>query len=225
MTFLQAKFERKEVKAPKKHKYSLNLKQLFLLGKRPTIKGCGKFNPPPDLLSSALLETVGTFLFFYNIPGCKTLKPEVFFCSAGRLAWPMNPAKTHRCKTNYKMQKRASGKPAECLMAENMSKFARNLYQLKIGTPLSLCSTDKSTKWLASVLKKMTTANPEKILSKELLDLISNGRSDNIPQKSKEFGAKTLIIINTDFPKDHSSFGTRTTARRQSLCRTKSHTV
>jgi len=67
LTYLQAKSERATLNSVCGREFSANLEQWFLLSNRPKISGVGNsFNPPGDLLSSAILPSVGSFAFFYK---------------------------------------------------------------------------------------------------------------------------------------------------------------
>ena len=68
ISFLQAKSERKIMKNQciSNQPFKANLEQWDLLAHRPIINGVGSFDPPPNLLSSAILPSIGTFGFFYR---------------------------------------------------------------------------------------------------------------------------------------------------------------
>jgi hypothetical protein len=83
LTYLQAKSERLTISSVCGHRFSANLEQWFLLSTRPSINGVGSFAPPADLLSGALLPSVGTFAFFFkDLAG----HFEIYYASASFLA-------------------------------------------------------------------------------------------------------------------------------------------
>lgn len=67
MTFLQAKLKKNYRPAKIPFSFKADYFQFDLLSKRPSIKDLSKFGFPQDILSSAILESVGTYgIFFYD---------------------------------------------------------------------------------------------------------------------------------------------------------------
>lgn len=70
ITFLQAKNDRRRRTLPptvSKLGWRVNTVQWDLLSGRPAIRGHRRFNPPSDLLSGAILPSVGSFGFFHHV--------------------------------------------------------------------------------------------------------------------------------------------------------------
>ena len=201
LTFLQAKYERKKVFYPSSYNWKANLVQWDLLFSRPRIVGCGKFTPPHDLLQSALLPSVGSFGFFFRNPDGEF---EVFYSSANCL-YPKSLRKKE-CRLilschNFpyiKNLKTTSGAFDECQIAFGNHLFAKNLYEMNIGTPIGtpIKETSLTRKWLGKVLRGMKRENQRNDnpseLSQELLNLIGEEQEgEEVPS----FGARSLIII------------------------------
>ena len=205
MTFLQAKSERRAILSPIcGETYSANLEQWFLLKNRPKITGVGTFNPPEDLLESALLPSVGSFAFFYKD---KDDAFQTYYASANHLT----PSKAYtqrygRLQGDCQYYKSTSGFCSkssgactsakslfgryienssghiECLAACGNRAFAESLFRLEIGTPIdpSVCDTASTRKWLCSNVKaliKKASRSPNKSsrLAQELLAALVSG--------------------------------------------------
>lgn len=198
MTFLQAKSERSIVVSGWGHSFKANLEQWFLLSRRPSIAGVGsRFSPPADLLSSALLSSVGSFAFFYKDPAGDF---QTFYASAAHLfpagrAVMRKGSLTTMCPPNCG----ASSGAIECVTANGNSDFGHALYGLEIGTPILAKAISNSARtWLASVLRGVATiARSEDRpadLAFELAEMIGPAERAS----TSYFGAKKLIIIRSD---------------------------
>lgn len=199
LTYLQAKSERATLASVCRRKFSANLEQWFLLGKRPHITGVGKFNPPPDLLASALLPSVGSFAFFYkNTAG----NFETYYAAANFL----NPPKAYSQRYG-KLQAigachvGTTAKYPECFAACGNRSFAESLYRLEIGTPIdkSISQASRTRNWLASNLRASIRAarqeNTPSGLAQELLGLLA---PDGNEVGDGSYGAKHVIIIKSN---------------------------
>ena len=205
LTYLQAKSERAVLSSVCGRRFSANLEQWFLLENRPPITGAGNFKPPSDLLSSALLSSVGSFAFFYKDPKGDF---QTYYAAASHLAPP------HAYSQRYgKLQARgacgvtASGGHAECLAACDNRSFAESLYRLEIGTPIdsSIHEAASTRDWLSANLRGRITeaerTDAPSRLARELLGLLA---SDGTDSSNDSFGAKNLIIIKSNVePADH----------------------
>ena len=200
LTYLQAKSERATLNSVCGYKFAANLEQWFLLAKRPLIKGYGKFNPPPDLLSNALLPSVGSFAFFHkNSQG----DFEVYYASADHLypvsSYTQRYGKLHAIDPCHVSN---SSGHIECRAACGNFSFAKSLYSLEIGTPVdSSTSQSMSTRnWLASVLRykirQSQQSDKQAGLARELLEILS---VESTNEEQEEFGAKQLLIIKSSF--------------------------
>lgn len=199
LTYLQAKSERAIVDSVCGGAFSANLEQWFLLSTRPHIVGAGSFDPPSDLLSNALLPSIGSFAFFYKN---RVDDFQTYYAAANH----MSPPATYSQRYG---KLRAVGPclvvniagHAECLAACGNSSFAKSLYRLEIGTPVhSAIPQSLSTRnWLAANLRYQiqsarVTDRPSG-LAQELLELL---KPEERQASSSSFGAKNLIIIKSE---------------------------
>lgn len=199
LTYLQAKSERATLPSVCQKQFSANLEQWFLLSSRPAISGVGKFSPPPDLLSNALLPSIGTFVFFY-----KDRKGE--FQTYYSIANHLVPITSYSQK-NGKLQavgpctvvNHPSGY-TECIAACDNQSFAKSLYDLQIGTPVapSLLQTLSTRNWLAanirSQIQNARINDRSSVLAQELLSFLE---PSDVQSLSNSFGAKNMIIIKS----------------------------
>lgn len=199
LTYLQAKSERATLSSVCGRKFSANLEQWFLLEKRPLITGVGKFSPPNDLLSSALLPSVGSFAFFYKDPmgdfqtyyaAASYMKPPKVYSQRYGKLHAIGP-----CRTGN------SGGYAECLAACGNKAFAKSLFRLEIGTPIdgSVHQAASTRNWLSanlrSKIREAEQTDARSNLAQELLEVLaSNGNESS----KGSFGAKHLIIIKSN---------------------------
>jgi hypothetical protein len=200
LTFLQAKSERKPVNAPCSTKFSANLEQWFLLANRPVISGFGAFDPPSNLLASAMLPSVGSFGFFYRTAGgdfqtyfavANYLSPPVAYTQRQGRLQPMGPCGL-----------RSTGGHQECHSAADNLSFAENLYRMHIGSPIHpiIVQASDTRNWLAANLRYQIRQasqqpNPSIGLAQELLELLAPNDNESL---SSRFGAKCLLVIKSD---------------------------
>ena len=220
LSFVQAKRERKiiDVNSTQELVFKANLEQWDLLGNRPVLKEEDekkRFNPPPKILTGAVLPSVGTFIFFYKTD--KTAPYEIFYCIADKLSPNCNPKTRdsylkvglsicHLCRENiYEICKMRSDNLAypQILYAFKAYDFALALSYQLIGTPIEDNPKDTEQKkacrdWLFGVLNQLKKERKELGTQAEgLLTLI--GESNDV-DKGKFFlsGVKSIIILNTD---------------------------
>jgi hypothetical protein len=198
LTYLQAKSERATLYSVCRRQFSANLEQWFLLSSRPRIAGTGTFNPPTDLLSNALLSSVGSFAFFYKDGSGEF---QTYYTTASHIS----PSKTYSQRYG-KLQSLgpcmvvANAGHTECLAACGNQFFAESLYRLEIGTPVhgSITSALPTRNWLAANLRaqiqKARQTDKPSVLAQELLKLIAPETNQT---GSGSFGAKSLIIIKS----------------------------
>ena len=192
LTYLQAKFERRTLLNPCCDRFTANLEQWYLLAKRPQlIAGSATFIPPPDLLSSAILPSVGSFGFFYY-DRSKTV--QFFYASASFLR-PLGSTRYGKLAGIHPCQSSTVRGYAECQAACNMVDFGSSLFSLEIGTPVHPVAHGSASvrNWLASNLRTL----PQSSLVTDLLDVLA---SDAAPQadSGRRFGAKSLILLKGD---------------------------
>ena len=198
LTYLQAKSEKAALHSVCGRSFSANLEQWFLLSTRPSIVGAGAFNPPKDLLSNALLPSVGSFAFFYKDG---TGDFQTYYATANH----MTPPAPYSQK-NGKLQAVGpcmvvnNAGYAECLAACGNTSFAKSLYRLEIGTPVhSAIPQSLSTRnWLAANLRSQIQRAQEidrpSSLAQELVGLL---QPEDTQSLARSFGAKHLIIIKS----------------------------
>ncbi len=194
LTFLQAKYERATLRSVCGRSFAANLEQWFLLSTRPSITGVGAFKPPTDLLSSALLPSVGSFAFFYKDG---TGDFQTYYATANRMV-PSAPytQKNGRLHAVGPCKVVNDAGDAECLAACGNMSFAKSLYRLEIGTPLhsAIPQSLSMRNWLASNLRHQIRLAESSPLAQELLGLLQPEETESL---SRSFGAKHLIIIKS----------------------------
>lgn len=199
LTYLQAKSERATLHSVCGRHFSANLEQWFLLSQRPLINGVGKFNPPSDLLASAVLPSIGAFAFFY-----KDLSGDfqTYYAAANYLA----PSKIYS-QRNGKLRGIGpchvgiSTTHLECFAACGNRSFAESLFRLEIGTPIdsSISQAAGTRNWLAANLRARIRAaqqeNSPSGLAQELIRLLA---PDGNEVGNGSFGAKHVILIKSN---------------------------
>ncbi len=198
LTYLQAKSERATLHSVCGRTFSANLEQWFLLSTRPLIVGAGSFNPPSDLLSNALLPSVGSFAFFYK-DGAGDF--QTYYAAANHMSPPATYSQRYgKLQAVGPCMVVNTAGHAECLAACGNTSFAKSLYRLEIGTPVhSAIPQSLSTRnWLAANLRSQIEsareADRSSDLARELLDLLE---PEERQTSSSSFGAKNLIIIKS----------------------------
>lgn len=198
LTYLQVKSERTTLPSVCGRQFSANLEQWFLLGKRPSITGVGKFNPPPDLLSGALLPSIGSFAFFYKDSAGDF---QTYYAAANYLVPPKTYSQRHgKLHASGPCRVGTTAKHSECLAACGNRSFAESIFRLEIGTPIdsSIGQALRTRNWLAANLRaKIRDAQQENApsaLAQELLGILA---PDGNGVGSGSFGAKHLIIIKS----------------------------
>lgn len=198
LTYLQAKSERAILPSVCGRKFSANLEQWFLLEQRPTINGVGEFKPPPDLLSSALLPSVGSFAFFHKDSAGDF---QTYYAAANYLQPPTTYTQRYgKLRATGPCHVSTSATYAECLAACGNQSFAKSLFSLEIGTPVdaSISQAISTRNWLAAHLRtkiiEAQQTNVRSELAQELLEILDPEDEQNI---LGSFGAKHLIIIKS----------------------------
>jgi hypothetical protein len=210
LTYLQAKSERATLPSVCGRQFSANLEQWYLLEKRPKITGVGKFNPPPDLLASALLPSIGSFAFFYKDPAGDF---QTYYAAANFLIPPAIYSQRYgKLRAIGSCHVKTTAAHAECLAACGNRSFAESLFRLEIGTPIdrSISQAVGTRSWLAANLRASIRAAQQEDtpsgLAQELLELLApdgNGVGNN------SFGAKHVILIKSNVKPNKSLQRTR----------------
>lgn len=199
LTYLQAKSERATLPSACGRQFSANLEQWFLLENRPSISGVGKFNPPPDLLSSALLPSIGSFAFFYKD---KAGDFQTYYAAANFLLPPKTYSQRYgKLQAIGPCHVGTTATYPECFAACDNRSFAASIFRLEIGTPIdgSIYKAIGTRNWLAANLrariKEAQQSNVPSRLAQELLGLLA---PDGNGMDSGSFGAKHLVIIKSN---------------------------
>jgi hypothetical protein len=198
LTYLQAKSERATLHSVCRRPFSANLEQWFLLSTRPSIVGAGAFNPPRDLLSNALLPSVGSFAFFYK-DGAGDF--QIYYATASQMSPPaIYSQKYGKLQAVGPCMVVNNAGHLECLAACGNTSFAKSLYRLEIGTPIhsSIPQSLSTRNWLAANLRFQLQLAQETDrssgLARELLGLLQPEEAQTV---SRSFGAKYLVIIRS----------------------------
>ncbi|HHQ4691510.1 TPA: hypothetical protein ACSPZ4_002325 [Aeromonas veronii] len=200
LTYLQAKSERTKIIPSLNSQFSANYEQWYLLSQRPSIKGTGSFTPPSDLLSSAILPSIGTYAFFYknNIGDFET-----YYASADNLL-PLTSNRSMKGKIatvdpiNYL---RTINGHKECIASINNYYFAYHLFNLTIGSPISISNPAMANirNWLCMNLRSMIQQrkdNDESTTTAEhLIDIL---KPENKLSTTGGLGSKKTFIIKSD---------------------------
>jgi hypothetical protein len=202
-TYIQAKSERAvpgNADGIADSHLAANLEQWDLLARRPRIRGVGSFNPPADLLSSAQLDSVGSFVFFLH----SAHGVDIYYAAARHLQ--MRPGCASRQGKLIAVRDACRCVPGpECLSVHGNKEFAASLLGLMIGTPV-LCSGRPTTPpvciWLAAQLRGLSVAplggdRPE--LASMLADLLDPQRGP--PAETPNVGATSLLIFGVGHEK------------------------
>lgn len=200
LTYLQAKSERKSVASPCNTKFSADLVQWFLLSSRPVIRGVGAFSPPKNLLSGAVLPSVGSFGFFYKVPGRGF---QIYFAVANYLSPPVIYSQPKgRLQPRGQCALITAPGHVDCQAASDNFSFAENLYRMHIGTPIHprIAHASDTREWLAANLRYQIQQaskkqNQDVSLAQELLEILGPEDKRSL---SKAFGAKHLLIVKSD---------------------------
>lgn len=195
LTYIQAKSERSI--AANAHgiagsSLAANLEQWDLLASRPPIHGVGSFAPPQDLLSSAQLDSVGSFAFFLH--GTKGV--DIHYAAASSLRKPRNCVSRYGKLIATPDMCRCGPSP-ECLSVYGNEEFGAFLFGLMIGTPILLFGQPTMPpvcSWLAAQLRGLAAeADRRTDLANELGELLDPDRAP--AAQTPNFGATTLLIL------------------------------
>lgn len=218
LTFLQAKYERGVFS--KARPLGANYVQWSLLAGRPALQGCAKFAPPIDLLSGAVLPSIGTFGFF--IETGTTIKQYDLMYSVAEALGPVHPPPAMRKHGKvqglflpyvlpspgppYAIVRRQIGAYEETVSASSLGLFLKELLALRVGSPLAVRGWD-ATGWLLTELQRL----PGRLageLSSRLADWVrhqDNGRRSrggaSPPTRSGDSAlvpARSLVVLKSN---------------------------
>lgn len=181
--------------------FKANLEQWDLLSRRPNVLPYPPFDCHPEILSGAILPSVGSIGVFHKRSG----KVYDFFYMSADLSAPLSSPtrKFAKLKTLPGTRLRHMHGYDECTFACCMPTFASSLYDLEIGTPIEPNNTvnEKDARyrnnfrgWLRTVLfSHLEMTNNDSALARELLEYLeSDYEGEFMPQPPK------LVLINAD---------------------------
>ncbi|MEC7642959.1 hypothetical protein [Idiomarina sp.] len=181
--------------------FKANLEQWDLLSRRPDVLPYPPFECKPDILSGAILPSVGSLGVFHKVKGTQY---DFFYMSAD-MAEPLSaPTRKHaKLKTKTGNLMRTISGYEECVFTCCLPTFAEALYNLKIGTPIQKDNPvdikderyrNSFRGWLKSVLYshlEMTNNNSE--LARELLEYLSSDQDGGFMMEPP-----ATVLINCD---------------------------
>jgi hypothetical protein len=181
--------------------FKANLEQWDLLSRRPNVLPYPPFDCHPDILSGAIMPSIGSLGVFHRYSG----KDYGFFYIAADLSEPLSsPKRKHaKLKTKTNSRYRTINGYTECTYACCLPTFAEALYKLEIGTPIEqkncVDKEDESYRnifrgWLHSVLyRHLEMTNNDSLLSRDLLgQLESDYEGAFMPEPP------SILLINFD---------------------------
>lgn len=216
VTYLQAKSERTFPKRRLCHtsyEFSGNVEQWCLLAEKPSVYGCGGFNPPSDLLSGALLDSIGTFGVFYREDPASPY--DMFYSVASNLS-PANRGNRYSKLSSkspcYSRQIRDGYE--ETVIAGCLEYFAHDLACNLIGSPIEQDTNasdsqwrSKMRAWLRGYLREKEEGSSEDDRNGGLLGLleaVEENPTDWVA--SQTMGVKSVILFDTTGLDDRSSY-------------------
>ncbi|HCE2379153.1 TPA: hypothetical protein ACN33E_004129 [Vibrio parahaemolyticus] len=166
--------------------FKANLEQWDLLSRRPNVLPYPPFECQPDILSGALLPSVGSIGVFHKVKGTQY---DFFYMSADMAEPLSSPTRKHaKLKTKTGNLMRTISGYEECVFTCCLPTFARALYDLKIGTPIEednpVDIKDERYRnsfrgWLKSVLySHLEMTNNDSELARELLEYLPSDQDD-----------------------------------------------
>jgi len=185
--------------------FKANFEQWDLLSARPTISPTTVFSPPPDLLSSAVAPSVGSFGIFHRTAAGKV---DFFYASADCLSpngTPTGPKGQLRTHHGFPVRRSFAGFGDAAYCATSLF-FAQSLYSLEIGTPVVITQPNGTrsdfppiAKWLKSVLTAhIRTADADSPVARSLLDELQDVGED--PDPNDTF--PNLLVLRSELSVD-----------------------
>ncbi|WP_417437787.1 hypothetical protein [Idiomarina sp.] len=181
--------------------FKANLEQWDLLSRRPNVLPYPPFDCHPEILSGAILPSIGSLGVFHRYSG----KDYGFFYVVADLAVPMNsPTRKYaKLKTKTNSRSRTVNGYTECTYACCLPTFAEALYRLEIGTPIEPknCVNNKDENyrnnfrgWLRAVLySHIEMTNNESVLARDLLGQIESDYEGEFMSEPPR-----LLLLNCD---------------------------
>lgn len=217
LSFIQAKFDKAShahlgARMPKQISLNANLEQWDLLSRRPRLSPANRsFTPMPDLLSGALLPSVGSFIFL-RAPHTSVI-PSLTYESADAISITGSPTSKHaKVTTNLTTNFRNVGPFLEMSSTASCRRFGAALHLHLVGTPIhqepvgtngnqnpdSIYRSNVRS-WLLGVFEQYLLSNNNRPVLNELIYLL---RRTAEPPRDKDIveynPPKNLILLKTD---------------------------
>lgn len=159
LTFLQNKADKIIGNLPLT--FSADMLQWELLSEKPQVCGISPFNPPPNMLSEALLPSVGTFGVFYR----DTNSDYNMAYAIANVLGPIKKGKSQKRKLKYignRGEIRTISGYNEITSTSTLAEFGHHLARMRIGTPIDGTPVGgesqeyrvKLRKWLFNMVKE-----------------------------------------------------------------------
>ncbi|WP_201528774.1 hypothetical protein [Psychrobacter frigidicola] len=181
--------------------FKANLEQWDLLSRRPNVLPYPPFDCHPEILSGAILPSIGSLGVFHKISG----KNYGFFYMSADAAEPLSSPKRKYAKLKTRTFKtlRSINGYVECTYACCLFIFAKALYELEIGTPIgpenTVSGEDKNYRnifrgWLRTVLySHLEITNNESLLARDLLSQLESNYDAKLMSQPP-----SILLINCD---------------------------
>ena len=181
--------------------FKANLEQWDLLSRRPHVIPYTPFACHPEILSGAILPSIGSLGVFYKISS----KNYGFFYMSADAAEPLSSPKHKYAKLKTKTLKssRRINGYAECTYACCLFTFAKALYNLEVGTPIepenTVSGEDVNYRnifrgWLRTVLySHLEITNNESLLAMDLINQLESSYDGELMSEPP-----SLLLINCD---------------------------
>jgi hypothetical protein len=181
--------------------FKANLEQWDLLSRRPDVLPYPPFECKPDILSGAILPSVGSIGVFHKVRGTQY---DFFYMSADMTEPLSSPTRKHaKLKTKTGNLMRTINGYDECVFTCCLSTFAEALYNLKIGTPIQKYNPvdikderyrNSFRGWLKSVLySHLEMTNNDSELARELLEYLPSDQDGDFMM-----APPATVLINCD---------------------------
>jgi hypothetical protein len=181
--------------------FKANLEQWDLLSRRPYVLPYPPFDCQPDILSGAILPSIGSIGVFHKIHG----KKYDFFYMSADMAEPLSTPKRKHAKLKTKagsLTRNVHGYD-ECTFTCCLTTFAEALYNMEIGTPIeqrnSVDAKDQRYRntfrgWLKSVVySHLEMTNNDSQLARELLEYLESDYEGEFMHQPP-----SMVLINCD---------------------------
>lgn len=181
--------------------FKANLEQWDLLARRPHVIPHPPFICHPEILSGAILPSIGSLGVFHRLSG----KNYGFFYMSADAAEPLSSPKRKYAKLKTKTFKtsRSINGYVECTYACCMFIFAKALYELEIGTPIepqnTLNDKDGSYRntfrgWLRTVLySHLEMTNNNSFLAEDLIRQLESDYDGELMSQPP-----SVLLLNCD---------------------------